>query len=337
MVPVVRELLRRRSSRSGALFYGFAILLAVAPARAADPPSPAQPSSPPPRTVRFEYERGPGAQRCPGEQAFRDAVGAKVARDLFAAEPKPSTRLVVKLGRRGAGYEGTAELRNEAGAVTWSMLFPPPLHRPSSTCSNLILALAFGVALEVDPVELPTVETPPPPPTPPAKPEAPTRPFRIGVSPWLDLGAAPRPAFGLSFGLGFRVAWFSLDLEGHWDPPAASILSGAEVGTSRFVGALVPCGHVRYFGGCLLAEVGPIWGTVTGTRIQEGTQSALYIAIGGRLSAEIEIAPHLALRPAVDLRVPLQRPALRLAFEAEPRWEAPAVGVGFGVGLLDSF
>jgi len=320
------------------------ILLSVTPARAADPPPP-RVSLPPPRTVRLEYERGPGAQRCPGEQAFRDAVGAKVARDLFAAEPKPSVRLVVSLRRRGAGYEGTAELHDAAGAVTWSMLFPPQPHRPKSTCSELILALAFGVALEVDPVELPTADPSPSPPvveppivTPPlAKPEAPTRPFRIGVSPWLDLGAAPRPAFGLSFGLGFRVAWFSLDLEGHWDPPAASILSGAEVGTSRFVGALVPCGHVRYFAGCLLAELGPLRGTVTGTRIQEGTQSALYIAIGGRLSAEIEIAPHLALRPAVDLRVPLQRPALRLAFEAEPRWEAPAVGVGFGVGLLDSF
>jgi hypothetical protein len=207
----------------------------------------------------------------------------------------------------------------------------------------LILALAFGVALEVDPVELPTVApstsspvVEPPIVKPPlAKPEAPTKPFRIGVSPWLDLGVAPRPAFGLSLGLGFRAAWFSLDLEGHWDPPAASILSGAEVGTSRFVGALVPCGHVRYFAGCLLAEVGPIWGTVTGTQIHEGTQSALYIAIGGRISAEVEIAPHLALRPAVDLRVPLPRPALGVA--GVTRWEAPAVGAGFGVGLLASF
>jgi hypothetical protein len=207
------------------------------------------------------------------------------------------------------------------------------------------LALAFGVSLEVDPVELPTADPPPSPPVveppivppPLSKPEAPTWLFRIGGSPWVDLGAAPRPAFGLALGLGVRVAWFSVDLEGHWDPPAASIVDGAEVGTSRFVGALVPCGHVGYFAGCLLAEVGPSWGTVTGAGIQGGTQSALYLAVGGRLSAEIEIAPHLALRPAVDLRVPLQRPALRFAFEAEPRWEAPAVGAGFGLGLLASF
>ena len=319
-----------------------AALLRAAPALAASPPSPALAPPPPPRAVRLEYERGPGAQRCPGEQAFRDAIGAKVARDLFAAVPPPSVRLVVSLRRRGAGYEGTAELRDAAGAVTWSMLFPPPPHRPSSTCSNLILALAFGVSLVVEPVELPTADPPlppvvePPVVTPPfAKPEAPTWLFRIGVSPWVDFGAAPRHAFGLSLGLGFRVGWFSLDLEGHWNPPAASILSGAEVETSRFVGALLPCGHVGYFAGCLLAEVGPSWGTVTGAEIQGGTQSALYVAIGGRLLAEFKIAPHLALRPAVDLRVALQRPALGVA--GVPRWEVPTVGAGVGLGLLASF
>ena len=131
------------------------------------------------------------------------------------------------------------------------------------------------------------------------------------------------------------MGWFSLDLEGHWNPPAASILSGAEVETSRFVGALLPCGHVEYFAACLLAEYGPSWGTVTGPKILGGTQSALYVAIGGRLLAEFKIAPHLALRPAVDLRVALPRPALIVA--GVPRWEVPAVGAGFGLGLLASF
>jgi hypothetical protein len=303
--------------------------------------------APPPRAVRLDYVRGPGAERCPGEQAFRDAIGAKVARDLFAAASPPSARLVVKLGRRGAGYEGTAELRDAAGAVTWSMVFPGPPHPPAATCASLIPALAFGVSLEVDPVDPPSVAPAVPPvvvpsivPTPTDKPtpahvEAPRRPFRIGVSPWVDFATAPRPAFGLSLDLGFRVAWFSLDLEGHWDPPAASIIDGAEVGTSRFVGALVPCGHVGYFAGCLLAEVGPLWGTVTGAGIQGGTQSAIYVAIGGRLSAEVEIAPHLALRPAVDLLLALHQPAL--LFEEVSRWEVPVVSGRVGLGLLASF
>jgi hypothetical protein len=74
---------------------------------------------------------------------------------------------------------------------------------------------------------------------------------------------------------------------------------------------------------------------MTGRGIQEDTQSGLYVAIGGRLSAEIAIAPHLALRPAVDLRVPLHRPAFRIA--GVTRWETPAVGAGVGLGLLASF
>ena len=270
-------------------------------------------------------------------------MGAIVARDLFAASPPPSVRLVVMLGRRGAGYEGKAELHDAAGAVTWAMVFPGLPHPPAVMCSSLIPALAFGVSVELDPAAPPPVAPPVPPVVdepPIVKPlqvqlDAPPRPFRIGVSPWVEFATAPRPAFGLSLSLGFRVAWFSLDFEGHWDPPAASIIEGAEVGTSRVVGGLVPCGHVGYFAGCLLAEIGTSWGTVTGAGILGGTQSAIYLAIGGRLSAEVEIAPHLALRPAVDLRLALPPPALIVA--GVPRWEAPAVGAGVGVGLLASF
>src|SRR4051812_410385 len=87
------------------------LILPPPPARAAEPSPPARAPSPsPPRAVRLDYVRGLGAERCPVEQAFRDAIGAKVARDLFAATPKPSARLVVMLGRRGVGYEGAAEL-----------------------------------------------------------------------------------------------------------------------------------------------------------------------------------------------------------------------------------
>jgi hypothetical protein len=319
-----------------------AALLGAAPARAADPPSPASGQGPAPRAARLDYVRGLGTERCPGEQAFRDAVGAKVARDFFAAVPKPSARLVVTLGRRGVGYEGAAELHDAAGAVTWSMVFPGPPHPPAATCASLIAALAFGLAIEVDPVDAPPVDPPPPvvqapiaPPPPPAKPEAPTWPFRIGASPWVDFATAPRVAVGLSLGLGFRVAWFSLDLEGRWDPPAASTIKGAEVGTSRVVAALVPCGHVRYFAGCLLAEVDSHRGTVSGAGVQESTHAAIYATIGGRLSAEIEIAPHLALRPAVDLLLPLQRPALYV--HGVLRWEVPVVSGRVGLGLLASF
>lgn len=83
----------------------------------------------------LDYLRGPKAERCPGEQDFRDAVGAKVARDFFAADPPPSARLVVRIGRRGAGYEGTAELYDAAGAMIWTKVYPGPTHPPSAAIS----------------------------------------------------------------------------------------------------------------------------------------------------------------------------------------------------------
>ncbi|MEO5728611.1 MAG: hypothetical protein ABI134_19380 [Byssovorax sp.] len=216
----------------------------------------------------------------------------------------------------------------------------------------MIAALAFGVAVELDPPVFLAVDPPVSPvvapqadkPTP-APVEAPRRSFRIGVSPWVDFLTAPRAAFGLSLGLGYRVGWFSLDFEGHWDPPAASVIKGAEVETSRAVGRLVPCGHLGYFAGCLLAEVGPIWGTVTAAGINGGTQAVtyvtasgrpdIYVTVGGRLSAEFEIAPHLALWPAVDLLLPLQRPAFHITDVSQ--WKMPAASVRVGLGLLASF
>jgi hypothetical protein len=239
-------------------------------------------------------------------------------------------------------------------------VFPSPPHPPAASCASLIPALAFGVALEVDPVER-SSEDPPPPvvvpltvPTPtqaeadkptPARVEAPRRFFRLGVSPWVDLWTAPRPAFGLSLDLGFRVAWFSLDLEGRWDPPAASLIHGAEVETSRVVGAFVPCGHVGYFAGCLLAEVDSLRGTVTEAGVKRGAQPVtyetyckhpkIYATAGVRLSFEIDIAPRLVLRPALDLLLPLLPPSLRIA--GAPRWEASSVSVRAGLGLMASF
>jgi len=45
---------------------GFGVLLSAPPLSADEPP--------PPHAVRLDYLRGPGAERCPEEQAFRSAV-----------------------------------------------------------------------------------------------------------------------------------------------------------------------------------------------------------------------------------------------------------------------
>jgi hypothetical protein len=305
----------------------------------ADPPPALQPA---PRPVRLDYQRGPGAERCPEEQAFRDHAGgyAQTSGDLFASDV--AARLVVTLGRRGYGYEGTAVLYDAAGGVYWSTTFPPPSRAPAASCADLVDSLALSATYKIDqivPQPLPPAPLPSAPPIsapPPPPPDAPSPfAFRVGAAAWLDVATALRPAVGVSFALGFRASWFSLDVEGRWDPPAGGMLEGVELSTSRFVGALVPCGHAGYFVGCALAEVGPIWGTVTGGGVTTGTQKTLYVAAGGRLGAEVPIAPHLTLRPAVDLTLAIQPTGFRI--ERVVRWETPTVAAGFGVGLVASF
>lgn len=325
----------------GLLALAVLLLLVVAPALAADPP-PVPGQAPPPRPVRLDYQRGPGADRCPDEQAFRDHAGgyAQTSADLFAADV--AARLVVMLGRRGYGYEGTAVLYDAAGGIFWTTTFPPPTRAPAATCADLVDSLALSATYKIDqivpqplqPATLPVA----PPVVVPLRPR-PVEPspfaFRVGAAAWVDLATALRPAVGVSFDLGFRASWFSLDFEGHWDPPAGGMLEGVELSTSRFVGTVAPCGHAGYFVGCALAEVGPIWGTVTGGDVIPNTRKTLYVAAGGRIGAEVPLAPHLALRPAVDLLLAIQPTGFRI--DGARRWETPTVAAGLGVGLLASF
>jgi hypothetical protein len=326
------------------LFVAFLILLS-APVCAANPPPPAPGQAPPARAVRLDYRREPGAERCPEEQAFRDAAGASAQTSAALFAPDAAARLAVTLRRRGYGYEGTTALHDAAGAVLWTVTLPPPAYPPAASCPSLVETLALSATTQIDPIVplqqaplpvVPIVAKPSPAPVTVVPPVEPFPfAFRFGAAAWVDVATAPRPAFGLSFGLGFRVSWFSLEMEGRWDPPAGANIDGAEVSTARFVGALVPCGHAGYFVGCALAEVGPVWASIAGASTKSGPESALFVATGGRLGFEFPIAPHLVLRPAGDLLIALQHAEIQL--DNQRRWEMPTVAAGFGVGLLASF
>lgn len=310
------------------------VLFGAPPLTAGPPPLPPTPSPPPP-TVRLDYSRGPGAERCPGEQAFRDAVSAKVARDLFAPDPPPSARLVVRLRRRGAGYEGTVELHDATDAVTWSMLFPPPPHRPSSTCSNLILALAFGVSLEVDPVvwvplkgdpvDAPSVTPPLPPPVPPPvpvpvpvpapspsippPPPLPKRSFQlvIGVDGIFTPLLAPSATAGFALWAGMDLLdaplSFELDLRSTWSVVPAHIPLAYQplfaVRTSYVGGVLAGCwrGAISL---CPVLEVGSMSFSRAGT-IGEVIEPSIVVATGARVVYARPIANRFVVRGLFEL------------------------------------
>jgi hypothetical protein len=321
-----------------------------------DDPRPDLRPAGPPVVMRLRYTRASGAEACPDEQVFRDAVGAQARRsDPFA--PNGPWLLTVTVSRRG-GYEGSAELRDVTGAVVFAKSYPP-----TSRCLDAIGDLARVIAFEIErpavrarspqagqpslPAELPPALAPDP--VPPPAPRS-ILALRIGAGAWADLATAPRPAFSLSGNVGLRVAWFSVDGELRWTPPAAAqMTSGVTVETSRILGALVPCGHAGWFAGCLLGELGQIRGRLTpsaGSSATPESQAGLFLAGGVRLAAEIPVVrgrneeERLSIRIAADLAG-----ARPVAFRAGPpgqkvgaeQWESGAFVGGLGAGLLASF
>jgi hypothetical protein len=296
--------------------------------------------------MRLEYTPAEG---CPDDQVVRASISAQVRRwDPFASNAP--WRLVVVVSRSGTGFAGTAELRDVTGAVEWSRLLAP-----RARCFDLVEDLAVTLALRINPPappppspSAPTLPSPglPPPSTPSPDPSLHPPParratFRAGLGTWLDLATAPRPAFGLTVDLGVRYAWFSVAGELRWDPPAGAATNGADASTALVTGALVPCGHVSWFVGCLVAELGQLRGTVVATSATPDHQATLYGRAGARLGVEIPIVrDRLFVRLAANLLGAPVAPRLRLLESGRPPqvvWESSAFTGGFGAGLGASF
>jgi hypothetical protein len=290
--------------------------------------------------TRLLYVRAPGAEACPDEKGFRDAVSLQVRRwDPFA--PNGPWRLVVHVSRSGNGYVGSAELYDELGVVQLKRPYPF-----TSSCQDLVGDLARAIGLKLDPPAPPLLQSQLPappgqaePPRPPELPPAPapTKPLglRVGLGTWMDLATAPRPAFGVSLDVGVRVAWFSIAAEARFDPPAgATVGDGVDVSTTRVLGALVPCGHYGWFAGCLLGELGRIRGNIGVTGVTPDSRAVLYGAAGARLKVEIPVARHLLVSVSVDLTG--SRSAL-LRLDGQRQWETAAFTGGLGAGLIASF
>ncbi len=334
------------------LSFALSALALAAPARAqqgrifGSEDTPPQGSPTGPRVVmRLDYA---AAEGCPDDQVFRDAVAARVRWGAFA--PNAPWRLSIRIVRRGAGYEGSAELRNLAGAVEWSRALPA-----TTRCLDAIENAALALALKIDPPRPPERDREPPsspslvsPPLAPpsndvdrahAEPRKPSSAvFRIGAAMWIDLATSPRPAAAVSLDVGFRVAWFSLAIEGRAMPPASANVgdAGVEISAARYTGALLPCGHVSWFVGCVVAELGALQGTLRGAGATAPERTTLLYAAGGaRLGVEIPVIPsRLFVRLAANL-LGARKSVFRL--DNAPVWETAAFVGGFGVGLNATF
>ena len=287
----------------------FLVALSASTLAATPPPLPL------PRAVRLDYIRGPNSERCPEEQDFRDAVGAKVARNFFAVDPSPAARLVVRLGRRGAGYEGTAELYDAAGAVTWTKVYPGPTHPPSSSCESVIDGLALSIAIQVDPIEAPSAPPPLPALVPvpvpvsvpvpsPSIPPPPKRSLQLvagldGIfTPFLAPSASAGFALWAAIDLLTEPLGFEFDLRATWSVLPARVPLMYQplfaVYTSYVSGVFAGCwrGPVSL---CPLLEVGHMSFSEAG-RIGMVSRSSTLVAAGLRGVYARPITGHFVVR-----------------------------------------
>jgi hypothetical protein len=327
-----------------------AVLLSAGPAFA----------DPLPRSMRLEYTRAPGAERCPDEQSFRNVAEGQMSYPPFS--PDASARLVVTLQRKGRLYQGRMELRDGAEAMLWERDMDA-----FADCRELIDFLALSAAVHLDPVPLPkpaptpassklesTVE--PAPPLVSAKPPAPVRPSTpvkpavtversssrlagfAGAGIAVGFGVAPTTALGLTLNGGARWSFLSLALEGRAYLPAQGLSEGGTrvVSIAQYTGALVPCGHWRIAFGCGLVALGAQEGTFPAT---ERTRSRVFAAGGLRVGVEIPIpipmVKPLSLRLSGD--VLLTPYASRFRVVDLPQWETPPVSGALGAGLFTVF
>ncbi len=328
------------------LAFAAVTVLGAGPARAQSPASgprlfgsdetPAPPLVPEaPRAVRLDYIRGPGAEPCPPAEVFRDALGARMRFDPF--DPNATARLVVTVVREGRRFRGAAEIRHEGSVRGWFDALGP-----SADCNALMDALAVSVAVELDK----SSSTPPSPgegspPKEPTKgqPTSPPRSFlvRLGAAASLSVGSAPGVAFGVTADAGLRWSWASVALEGRADFPASAEVKGLRLTSSRYAGALVPCGHWggRWGSlfGCALVELGAL--RLTNDAPHPTPASGFYAAAGARGGVEVVLVNHLAARLTADALGTFQRSTLIV--DGRPVWTTPAASGAFGLGLVTFF
>ncbi|MFO0628438.1 MAG: hypothetical protein U0325_22890 [Polyangiales bacterium] len=304
-----------------------------------------------PARARLAWVRGAGADACPGPDAVRAAVTARLGYDPTTA-PDPARAVEVTVSRSAPGAAWTAEiyLRDAAGALVAERR----LQSDAARCEELVDAVAFAVALGLDgdaaaSVAAPALAAPPAPacPTcpacPPAPPPAP-RPRRAPrgsvvaeVTASVLAGPLASPAAELSLRVSVRPPrWPRLYLDLAGTPEVSTAARGAQALSSLVTGALGVCPWsprvgAFEFGLCAGVRAGVLRVAGQGfavDRIEERPWVALDLGLRARW--DLTRALHLAL--AVEGTAPVVRDTLVVDDTAEVH-RPPVVGLRAGAGL----
>jgi hypothetical protein len=131
-----------------------------------------------------------------------------------------------------------------------------------------------------------------------------------------------------------RYRSFGLAIEGEASLPASRTIGRGEVSASLLTGSLLPCGHVKFVFGCLVARAGALRGEGSGVTTP-ARATAGYAATGARVGVEVDMSGRLALVAYVEAVAPLTRITLQL--DGADAWVVPAIAGRMGVGMKARF
>ncbi len=95
-------------------------------------------------SVRLEYARAAGAERCPDEEDFRGAVRARIGRDPF--EPAAGPVLRVEIARRDGGLTASVRVESSSGQLLGTRL----LRSRGGDCHEIIQSTTLAVSMALD-------------------------------------------------------------------------------------------------------------------------------------------------------------------------------------------
>ncbi|HVT10238.1 MAG TPA: hypothetical protein VHO67_22415 [Polyangia bacterium] len=313
--------------------------------------------------VHLVYMRGAGAERCPSQAELQQGVIARLGRDPFwggGARP-----VWLTISRSGAELVATIAVQAEDGGPAQVRAVTSRRHE----CAELAAAVELALAIAIDPDAALGV-SPAAPSDSPERVERASRPARLpdpaagasesptrvtstpgrtaaagdasgygwfaGAALLVSSGSAPALSAGVALDVGARRRDWSLMLEGRADYPSeAPMRNGAgAVAASPVLAAVVPCRHLRWFAGCLVAAAGMLFGSARGVP-DAHVDVTPYLASGVRLATEFALGTRFALGARVDLLATLTPTHLRV--DGMDVWRTPAASATLGISAIERF
>lgn len=325
-----------------------ALVLALAPAAAQTP-----------ATVRLEYLRAAGAERCPDASRIHEAVAAQLGRSAFRDDAAASVRVV--LSRDGSQWVASLTARDGEGALVGSR----DLRVASANCRDVTDALAFALGLAVEsltrralsttasarlPSTLPPAPTAPPPSTvtvpavaeiiapPPAatvppRTRQPTRwQFGLGVDGGIAGGVVPGGSMTIAAAFELRRGLWGAELAAGYVLPGTT--SGSVPGSSASIDALRaslgPCAWISVVRVCVPVTAARVSGKGIGvaTPLDDALPS---VRLGLRVDVRLGVVGGVEFRLVGAASAAVVRESFRLG--GQTVWTSALVDGWGGVAL----